>query len=70
MAMTISERKRLKRAEAYWNYQRERVLLIAAQHDIEIEIAEHDDPFLFDLFDGGDADLTDDEIISELEAVA
>ncbi len=65
--MTDIERKHLKRADAYWNYQRARVLWIAAQNDIEVDLPQHDGEFLFDLFDGGDADITDEEILEALK---
>ena len=43
------------------------MLWIAAQNDIEIDLPQHDGEFLFDLFDGGDADITDEEILEALK---
>lgn len=57
----------LERANKYWEEQKERVKRIAAENGIEITLEEHDDPFLFDLFDCGDLELTDEEVLEALK---
>lgn len=47
------------KAAYYWDFQKARVEWIAAQHDVEFEA---DMNFLYDLFDCGDLELTDEEI--------
>ena len=41
----------LERANKFWSDARQRVLAIAEAADLRITLAEHDDEFLFDLFD-------------------
>lgn len=57
----------LERANKFWSDARQRVLAIAAAADLQITLAEHDDEFLFDLFDCGDYVPTDAEIIEAIE---
>ena len=57
----------LERANKYWKEQKERVERIAAENGIEITLEEHDDQYLFDLFDCGDLELTDEEALEELK---
>ena len=57
----------LERANKFWSDARQRVLAIAAAADLQITLAEHDDEFLFDLFDCGDYTPTDAEIIDAIE---
>ena len=57
----------LERANKFWNDASLRVLAIAEAADLQITLAEHDDEFLFDLFDCGDYTPTDAEIIDAIE---
>ena len=57
----------LERANKFWSDARQRVLAIAEAADLRITLAEHDDEFLFDLFDCGDYTPTDAEIIDAIE---
>lgn len=59
--------KDLERANKFWDEARSRVLRIAEAADLRVEIAEHDDEFLFDLFDCGDHVPTDEEIVEAIE---
>ena len=53
----------LLRAEQYWEEQELRVKKLAEQMGLEINI-EWD--YLFDLFDYGEAELTDEQVMEEL----
>ena len=57
----------LERANDFWAQARARVLAIARAADFNVSLKEHDDEFLFDLFDYGSYDPTDAEIIEALE---
>ena len=57
----------LERANKFWSDARQRVLAIAEAADLRITLAEHDDEFLFDLFDCGGYTPTDAEIIEAIE---
>lgn len=59
--------KDIERANKFWEDARNRVLRVAQAADLQIEIAEHDDEFLFDLFDCGDYVPTDSEIVEAIE---
>lgn len=52
----------MRAADELWSKARMRVLEIAAREGLNITIAEHDDSFLYDLFDEGEYEPTDDEI--------
>lgn len=57
----------IERANEFWANARSRVLRIAEAADLRVEIAEHDDEFLFDLFDCGEYVPTDAEIVEAIE---
>lgn len=57
----------LERANKYWEEQKERVERIAEENGIEITLEEHDDEYLFELFDCGDLELTDEEVLEALK---
>lgn len=57
----------LERANKFWDNARQRVLAIAEAADLRITLEEHDDEFLFDIFDYGDYAPTDAEIIEAIE---
>lgn len=63
----MNTEKRLVEANKYWDYQKARVERIAEENGIEITLKEHDDEYLYDLFDCGDLELTDEEILAELK---
>ena len=56
-----------ERADRFWSEARARVLAIAHAADFDVSLKEHDDEFLFDLFDYGERAPTDEEIIEALE---
>ena len=57
----------IERANEFWANARSRVLRTAEAADLRVEIAEHDDEFLFDLFDCGEYVPTDAEIVEAIE---
>lgn len=57
----------IERANQFWENARARVLEVAQEAGLEISIEEHDDDFLFDLFDYGDYEPTDAEIIEAIK---
>lgn len=59
-----------ERANQFWAEARERVLRIARAADFNITLRDHDDEFLYDLFDCGSYEPTDEEIIEALEEYA
>ena len=59
-----------ERANQFWAEARERVLRIAYAADFNITLRGHDDEFLYDLFDCGSYEPTDEEIIEALEEYA
>ena len=56
----------LELANKYWEYQKARVEHIAAKNGVGITLEDNDDQLLYDLFDHGDLELTDEEIFEEL----
>lgn len=54
----------LMRAEQYWDEQKSRVKRLATK--LGHEDFEPSDEFLFELFDYGDAVLTDEQVLEEL----
>ncbi|MBO6266977.1 MAG: hypothetical protein J6M06_01960 [Synergistaceae bacterium] len=56
-----------ERANQFWAEARERVLRIARAADFDVSLKEHDDEFLFELFDYGERVPTDEEIVEALE---
>jgi len=44
----------LEAANRFWDEARSRVLAIAEAHGLRLELADHDDGFLFDLYDDGE----------------
>lgn len=59
--------KELELASKYWDEARELVMDIAKENGYPIEIKEHDDEFLFDLFSDEDHYPTDEEIADAIE---
>ena len=57
----------IERANEFWANARSRVLRTAEAADLRVESAEHDDEFLFDLFDCGEYVPTDAEIVEAIE---
>lgn len=53
----------LERAAQFWSNARNRVITIAKNEQLQITVEEHDDPFLYDLYDNGDYIPSDDEIV-------
>lgn len=54
----------LLRAEQYWEEQKQRVKLLSAK--LGYEGFEPSNEFLFDLFNYGEAELTDEQVLEEL----
>ena len=59
-----------ERANQFWADARARVLAIAHAADLDVSLKAHDDEFLYDLFDCGSYEPTDEEIIESLEEYA
>lgn len=57
--------KAIERANKFWKEQEERVLRIAKENGITIEVEDFNG-YLFDLFENGDADLTDAEVLERI----
>ena len=57
----------IDRVSQFWDSARARVLEIAEAAGLDISLEEHDDEFLFDLFDYGDYEPTDAEIIEAIK---
>lgn len=58
--------QKIAEANAFWDRARAYVLEVAAEIGVRVEIAEHDDGFLFDLFDGGDSVPLREEVIEAI----
>lgn len=61
--------QRMKEANIFWEHARERVLSIAAANNINVPPDGNGlylDELLFSVFDYGDCDPSDDEILDEL----
>lgn len=56
----------IKKADYFWAYQKARVEWIAAQHDIDLNL-DNELGFLYELFDNGEAELSDEEIWTAIE---
>lgn len=56
----------LERANQFWANARERVMIIAEANCLRLELEEHDDPFLYDLYDGGERIPTGQEIVTAI----
>ena len=56
----------LERANQFWANARERVMIIAEANCLCLELEEHDDPFLYDLYDGGERIPTGEEITAAI----
>jgi hypothetical protein len=57
----------IERANQFWAEARERVLRVAEENGLAIRLAEHDDELLYDLFDYGSYEPTDDEIVEAIK---
>lgn len=53
-------------ASKFWANARERVMLIAEANCFPLSLEEHDDPFLYDLYDNGDHIPTGEEITTSI----
>ncbi|MCC8157280.1 MAG: hypothetical protein LIO54_08395 [Oscillospiraceae bacterium] len=60
------ENKKIKEADRYWEKARARVLDMADYMACDIQIEEHDDSWLFDLYQGGNHEPTDEELMNEI----
>lgn len=56
----------LERANKFWDNARERVMIIAEANCFDLALKDHDDPFLYDLYDNGDHIPTGEEITSAI----
>lgn len=54
-------------ANQFWEEARLRVLGVAKYNGLPVIIKEHNDDFLFDLYEGGDYIPTDEEIVEAIE---
>ena len=57
----------LERANQFWANARERVMIIAEANCFPLELKEHDDPFLYDLYDCGEHVPSGDEIVAAIK---
>lgn len=57
----------LERADKFWANARERVLTIAAANGLSITLEDHDDPFLYDLYDNGEYIPSGEEITTAIK---
>ncbi len=56
----------LEQADKFWSNARERVMLIAEANCFHLSLEEHDDSFLYDLYDNGDYIPTGEEITTAI----
>ena len=56
----------LEQADKFWSNARERVMLIAEANCFPLSLEEHDDSFLYDLYDNGDYIPTGEEITTAM----
>lgn len=59
----------LEAANKFWEEAKARVERIAAENGLAIELLDHDDEFLFDLYDSGEYVPTDEEVLEAIEEV-
>lgn len=59
--------EQIKKANEFWSDARTRVISVSREAGLEVSIEEHDDPFLYDLYDDGNYVPTDGEIIAAVE---
>lgn len=64
--MTEITDKDIERADKWLALQKARVEYIACVNNINIDIIDINDELIFALFDDGDSELTDEEILAEL----
>lgn len=53
-------------ANRFWDEARSRVLEIAEAHGLQVVLAEHDDGFLFDLYECGEYIPTEAEVVEAI----
>lgn len=56
----------IERANAFWSDVREYTQKIAAMNNVSISLQEHDDEFLYELYDCGDYIPSDAEILEAI----
>lgn len=56
----------LEAANRFWAEARSRVLAIAEAHGLQVVLADHDDEFLFDLYEGGEYVPTMTEVVEAI----
>lgn len=59
----------LEAANEFWTKAKERVERIASENGLTIHLSDHDDGFLYDMFDCGDYDPTDAEVLEAIKEV-
>ncbi len=57
----------LEAANRFWDEARSRVLAIAKAHGLRLELADHDDGFLFDLYDDGENVPSEAEVVEAIQ---
>lgn len=57
----------IERANQFWEDALARVMRVAEEAGLEVSLEDHADEFLFDLFDCGDYEPTDAEIIEAVK---
>lgn len=56
----------IEAANRFWDEARSRVLEIAEVHGLQVVLAEHDDGFLFDLYECGECIPTEAEVVEAI----
>ena len=56
----------IEAANRFWAEARSRVLAIAEAHGLQVVLADHDDEFLFALYDGGERVPSEAEVIEAI----
>lgn len=59
--------EQIREANEFWAEARDRVISLSREAGLKVHIEEHDDPFLYDLYEDGDYVPSDDEIIAAVE---
>ena len=59
----------LQAASEFWGRARERVERIADESGFTLELEDHDDPFLYELYDYGYYTPTDEEVLEGIKEV-
>lgn len=57
----------LEAANRFWSEARSRVLAIAEAHGLQLELADHDDGFLFELYDNGEDVPSEAEVVEAIQ---